>query len=44
MGKQNYLKLLGLSIVIALIPLVIRGDYYLTVFIFMGINSLVVMG
>ncbi len=44
MGKQNYLKLLGLSIVIALIPLVIRGDYYLTVFIFMGINSLVVIG
>jgi branched-chain amino acid transport system permease protein len=44
MGKQNYLKLLGLSIVMALIPLVIRGDYYLTVFIFMGINSLVVIG
>jgi branched-chain amino acid transport system permease protein len=44
MGRNNYLKLLGLSIVMALIPLVIRGDYFLTVFIFMGINSLVVIG
>lgn len=44
MGKENYLKLLGLSIVVALLPLFIRGDYYLSVLVFMGINGLVVMG
>jgi branched-chain amino acid transport system permease protein len=44
MGKKNYYKLLGLSIAVALLPLVIRGDYYLSVLVFMGINSLVVMG
>ncbi|MBI5602466.1 MAG: branched-chain amino acid ABC transporter permease [Deltaproteobacteria bacterium] len=44
MGKQNYLKLLGLTFLVILIPLFIRGDYYLSVLVFMGINSLVVMG
>ncbi|MEW6188222.1 MAG: branched-chain amino acid ABC transporter permease [Thermodesulfobacteriota bacterium] len=44
MGKQNYLKLLGLLIVIAGLPLLIRGDYYLSILVFMGINGLVVMG
>ena len=28
----------------AILPLFVRGDYYLSVLIFMGINSLVVMG
>jgi branched-chain amino acid transport system permease protein len=44
MGKQNYLRILGLAFVVAVLPLVLRGDYYLTVLIFMGINSLVVIG
>jgi branched-chain amino acid transport system permease protein len=44
MGKKNYLKLLGLSLAVALLPLFIRGDYYLSVLVFMGINSLTVMG
>lgn len=44
MGKRNYLKLLGLFIVIAGLPLFIRGDYYLSILVFMGINGLVVMG
>jgi branched-chain amino acid transport system permease protein len=44
MGKQNYIRLAGLSALVALIPLLIRGDYYLSVLIFMGINSLVVIG
>jgi branched-chain amino acid transport system permease protein len=43
-GKRNYLKLLGLFIVIAGLPLFIRGDYYLSILVFMGINGLVVMG
>ena len=44
MGKTNYLKLLGLAILVAVVPLFIRGDYYLSVLVFMGINSLVVIG
>jgi branched-chain amino acid transport system permease protein len=44
MGKKNYFRLAGLSLLLALIPLFIRGDYYLSVLIFMGINSLVVIG
>ena len=44
MGKQNYFKLLGLAIIVALVPLFIKGDYFLSVLVFMGINCLVVMG
>lgn len=44
MGKENYLKLLGLGLAITILPLFIRGDYYLSVLVFMGINSLTVMG
>jgi branched-chain amino acid transport system permease protein len=44
MGKKNYFRLAGLSLLVTLIPLFISGDYYLSVLIFMGINSLVVIG
>jgi branched-chain amino acid transport system permease protein len=44
MGKRNYLKLLWLSLIVLTAPLFIKGDYYLSVLVFMGINSLVVMG
>jgi ABC-type branched-chain amino acid transport system, permease component len=43
-GRKNYFKLLGLGIAVAVLPLFVRGDYYLSVLVFMGINSLVVMG
>ena len=44
MGRKNYFKLLSLSIVVAVLPLFIRGDYYLSVLVFMGLNGLIVMG
>jgi len=44
MGKRNYIKLIWLSVIVLLAPLLIKGDYYLSVLVFMGINSLVVMG
>jgi branched-chain amino acid transport system permease protein len=44
MGKANYLRLLGLSLVVAGVPCFIEGDYYMSVLVFMGINSLVVIG
>lgn len=44
MGKRNYLKLLGLGLAVAGLPLLIRGDYYLSILVFMGLNSLIVMG
>ncbi len=44
MGRKNYLKLLGLGLAVTVLPLFIRGDYYLSILVFMGINSLVVMG
>jgi branched-chain amino acid transport system permease protein len=44
MGKQNFLRLLGLAFVAAVLPLFLQGDYFLSVLIFMGINSLVVIG
>ncbi len=44
MGRRNYLKLLGLSLAVAGVPLFIRGDYYLSILVFMGLNSLIVMG
>jgi branched-chain amino acid transport system permease protein len=44
MGKKNYLRLLSFGIVVACLPLFIRGDYYLSVLVFMGINAMVVIG
>ena len=44
MGKNNYLKLLVMAAVIAVVPLVITGDYHLSILVFMGINSMVVIG
>jgi branched-chain amino acid transport system permease protein len=44
MGKKNYIKILILSLVVAVLPYFFQGDYYLSVLIFMGINSLTVMG
>jgi branched-chain amino acid transport system permease protein len=44
MGRKNYFKLLSLTIAVAALPLLIRGDYFLSVLVFMGLNSLVVMG
>ena len=44
MGRRNYLKLLGLSLAVAGLPLLIRGDYYLSILVFMGLNSLIVIG
>ena len=44
MGKRNYLIFLCLCLSLAVTPLFIRGDYYLSVLVFMGINSLIVMG
>jgi branched-chain amino acid transport system permease protein len=44
MGKNNYLTLLGLALAAFLLPVFIRSDYYLSILIFMGINSIVVIG
>jgi branched-chain amino acid transport system permease protein len=44
MGRINYLKLLGLTIAVGFLPLFVRGDYYLSILVFMGLNSLIVMG
>src|SRR4030065_1617593 len=44
MGRKNYFKLLSLSIAVAVLPFFIRGDYYLSVLVFMGLNGLIVMG
>jgi branched-chain amino acid transport system permease protein len=44
MGKKNVIRLLVLAMALAVLPLFIRGDYYLSVLVFMGLNSLVVMG
>jgi branched-chain amino acid transport system permease protein len=44
MGKSNYLKLFSLCLAVVILPLFIRGDYYLSILVFMGINSLTVMG
>ncbi|MFZ4440436.1 MAG: branched-chain amino acid ABC transporter permease [Syntrophales bacterium] len=44
MGKNNYRKLLIMAAVIAAVPLVVRGDYYLSILVFMGINCMVVIG
>jgi branched-chain amino acid transport system permease protein len=44
MGRKNYFKLLSLTIAVAALPLLVRGDYYLSILVFMGLNSLIVMG
>ncbi len=44
MGKNNYLKLLVMAAVIAVLPLVVSGDYHLSILVFMGINCMVVIG
>lgn len=44
MGKNNYLKLLVMAAVIAVIPLLVGGDYHLSILVFMGINCMVVIG
>lgn len=44
MGRANHLRLLGLGLLAAVLPLGIQGDYHLSVLVFIGINSLVVIG
>src|SRR5512141_3191027 len=44
MGRSNYLRLLGLAVLAAVVPLGIQGDYQLSVLVFVGVNSLVVIG
>jgi branched-chain amino acid transport system permease protein len=44
MGKQNYFKLIALTLLILVVPLLVKGDYYLSILVFIGINSLAVMG
>jgi len=44
MGKNNYLKLLVMAAVIAVVPLIVSGDYHLSILVFMGINCMVVVG
>ncbi len=44
MGRKNYFKLLSLTIAVAALPFFVRGDYYLSILIFMGLNGLIVMG
>lgn len=44
MGKNNHLKLLATAAVIAVAPLIVTGDYHLSILVFMGINCMVVIG
>ncbi|MCJ7642589.1 MAG: branched-chain amino acid ABC transporter permease [Desulfobacterales bacterium] len=44
MGKGNLRTLVLFALSVALLPLLIRSDYYLSILIFMGINAIVVMG
>jgi branched-chain amino acid transport system permease protein len=44
MGRKNYFKLLGLTIAVGFLPFFVHGDYYLSILVFMGLNSLIVMG
>jgi len=44
MGKNNLKPILILSLCLALFPLIVRSDYYLSLMIFMGINAIIVMG
>ena len=44
MGKANLRTLVLFALSVALLPLLIRSDYYLSILIFMGINAIVVMG
>ncbi len=42
--KRDYLILLAVALVAFTLPLVLPGDYYVEVFLFMGINILVALG
>jgi branched-chain amino acid transport system permease protein len=44
LGRKNLLRLLLLALIVAVVPLFIRKDYYLSILVFMGINGLAVMG
>jgi len=44
MGKSNYLKLLVAAALVAVIPLIVSGDYHLSILVFVGINCMVVVG
>ncbi len=44
MGKNNYLQLLVMAVVMAVLPLIVSGDYYLSILVFMGINCMVGVG
>jgi branched-chain amino acid transport system permease protein len=44
MGKVNHRALLLLSIGLGLLPVLISSDYYLSILIFIGINTIAVMG
>ncbi len=42
--KRDYMILAGVAVAAALLPKAIANDYYLTVFIFIGIHSIIVIG
>jgi branched-chain amino acid transport system permease protein len=44
MGKENIRTLIILTICLGIFPFFIRGDYYLSIMIFIGINAIIVMG
>jgi branched-chain amino acid transport system permease protein len=44
MGKENIRTLIILTICLGIFPFFIRGDYYLSIMIFVGINAITVMG
>lgn len=44
MGRNNYLSLLTMAVLVVLIPLVVKGDYNLSILVFMGLNAMIVIG
>ena len=42
--KRDYLILLLVTLVAFTLPMILPGDYYVEVFLFMGINILVALG
>jgi branched-chain amino acid transport system permease protein len=44
MGKENSKPLAILIICLGIFPIFVRSDYYLSIMIFIGINSIIVMG
>lgn len=44
MGKRNYILLTGLMALLAILPLFVRNEYFLSVLVFMGIYTLAAMG